>query len=101
MHGLPGVVRAVRQEVRAILLHVAEEPHFIIASRLVARRKTSEGPAIPFTDDGSPGGIIMLFRQLSSPSAHAHPLGVSIANRNSVPVATCPSKQILRHEPYR
>ena len=73
MHGLPGVVRAVRQEVRAILLHVAEEPHFIIASRLVARRKTSEGPPIPFTDDGSPGGIIMLFRQLSSPSAHAPP----------------------------
>jgi hypothetical protein len=82
MHGLPGVVRTGRQEVRAIILHVTEELHFIIARRLVARRKTSRGPPIPFTDDGSPGGIIMLFRQLSSSFAHAPPpLGVSIAKQ--------------------
>jgi hypothetical protein len=37
-HSLPGVDAARRQELRANLLDVAEEPHFIIASRLVARR---------------------------------------------------------------
>jgi hypothetical protein len=39
MHSLPGVVGINRQELRTNFLHVAEEPHFIIATRLVARRE--------------------------------------------------------------
>jgi hypothetical protein len=39
MYSLPGVDPASRQELRTNFLHVAEEPHFIIATRLVARRE--------------------------------------------------------------
>jgi hypothetical protein len=61
MHGLPGVAHAARHEVRAFLLHVTEEPRFIIARRRVARRKTSPdypNPRDPWDGAHAIGGII-------------------------------------------
>jgi hypothetical protein len=68
-----------RQELRTNYLHVAEEPHFIIATRLVARREMFRGPSIPFGNDNFPGGIsvAVYYRFCSAPSAHASALNLN------------------------
>jgi hypothetical protein len=73
MHSLPWVDATSRQELRTNYLHVDEEPHFIIATRLVARREMFRGPSIPFGNDNLPGGISVAacYRFCSAPSAHA------------------------------
>jgi hypothetical protein len=79
MHSLPGVDATRRQELRTNYLHVAEEPHFIIATRLVARREMFRGPSIPFGNDNFPGGIsvAVYYRFCSAPSAHASALNLN------------------------
>ena len=76
MYSLPRVDPTRRQKMRTNFLHVAEEPHFIIATRLVARREMFRGPSIPFGNDNLPGGIIVAVchRFCSAPSAHASAL---------------------------
>ncbi len=78
MHSLPWVDATRRQELRTNFLHVAEEPHFIIATRLVARREMFRGPSIPFGNDNLPGGIsvAVCYRFCSAPSAHASALNL-------------------------
>jgi len=79
MDCLPGIDAGSRQELRTSFLHVAEEPHFIIATRLVARREMFRGPSIPFGNDNFPGGIsvAVYYRFCSAPSAHASALNLN------------------------
>jgi hypothetical protein len=79
MHSLPGVDATRRQELRTNYLHVAEEPHFIIATRLVARREMFRGPSIPFGNDNLPGGssVAACYRFCSAPSTHASALNLN------------------------
>jgi hypothetical protein len=79
MHSLPRVDATSRQELRTNYLHVAEEPHFIIATRLVARREMFRGPSIPFGNDNLPGGssVAACYRFCSAPSTHASALNLN------------------------
>jgi hypothetical protein len=87
-HSLPGVNASSRQELRTNVLHVAEEPHFIIATRLVACRKMFRGPSVPFGNDDLLGGIVMAVchRFCSASSAHARPLNL---NRSRLGACGC------------
>ncbi len=87
-HSLPGVDASSRQELRTNVLHVAEEPHFIIATCLVACRKMFRGPSVPFGNDDLPGGIVMAVchRFCSASSAHARPLNL---NRSRIGACGC------------
>jgi hypothetical protein len=79
MYSLPRVDPTSRQKMRTNFLHVAEEPHFIIATCLVARRKMFRGPSIPFGNDNLPSGIsvAVYYRFCSAPSAHASALNLN------------------------
>jgi hypothetical protein len=79
MNSLPGIDATRRQELRTHLLHMAKEPHFIIATRLVARREMFRGPSIPFGNDNLPGGIsvAVCYRFCSASSAHASALNLN------------------------
>jgi hypothetical protein len=78
-HSLPRIDATSRQELRTNFQHVAEEPHFVIATRLVARREMFRRPSIPFGNDNLPRGIVMArgHRFCSASSTHAPPLNLN------------------------
>jgi hypothetical protein len=89
MYSLPRVDPTSRQKMRTNFLHVAEEPHFIIATRLVARRKMFRGPSIPFGNDNLPGGIsvAVYYRFCSAPSALASALNLNRSRIGALPAS--------------